>query len=420
MLFGSYFTVLDPKKRCKDSRYLLSCHEEEEVVCGHGDIYRTYFCFFNQLELRLESRVHPTYASLLLSYQVMHGLTKLWLRNDHSVIIANSTAYDEIIYVDFVQRGQPQSYIYRIKTFFYGYLLKVRVSVLDNVDNNNVMVSMFDGPILVNSSYLYEMDKFIYVGGFAITYRVDIIASVQREGLGFDIHFVRDKSRSTDVSLSNLNNTFNTSSNTMDRDRIFYHKYFRVKTNTDDNFVKLSFTNIRELSGSSYNCEYGGYILSEVWPHHNHFIVNGPYCTQHGTEPLVNEVKTFHSTHPHLILIIYSYTFQTDVDISFESTPCQGITNICNLFCGQHATYRFQDIGKPLNYVVMKARESESTCTVQLQVIKSCVNVQQLSSRGGKICLVNINVRTGMIHTILHLQNNFRQVFLYIYNIIMV
>ena len=224
-------------------------------------------------------------------------------------------------------------------------------------------------------------------------------------------------SNSTDVSLSNVNHTFNTSSNTKDRDGHFYHKIFRVNTNIDDKFVKLTFTNIRELSSPSYNCEHGGFIVSELWGYYEYPIVYSPYCTQHGTEPLVNEVNTFHSAHPHLVLIIFSYTFQMDVDILFETTPCEGITNICNVFCGQFATNHVMRIGEPLNYVVLNSKDSISTCIVQLQVIKGCIKVQQVSDRTGLVCYLSISVKEGMIQTIFHLQNNFRQVLTGISNV---
>ena len=77
-----FVDVRNQTRRCDDSRYLLLCHGDEEQLCGHGELYRNYFCFFNRLDMLLESRVYPTYSSVLITYQVLHGLTTLWL-NQH-------------------------------------------------------------------------------------------------------------------------------------------------------------------------------------------------------------------------------------------------------------------------------------------------------------------------------------------------
>ena len=369
----------------------------------------TYFCFFNQLELNLESRVHPTYSSLLFSYQVLHGLTELWLEESHSRIDVSGTKLLDIISVPFRPVSQLyilQTYRYTIHTY-YGFLLLVGIKKLDPVDNKDIFVSVFDGPILVNSSYLYEMHKFMYEGGYTITCQVDIINDIRLQGNGLGIIFQRIKPKITDVNLANLDDTFNTSINTMRRNGIFYHNYLRVNS-TDDHFVKVTFKDIRTFFGPSYNCEFGGFVLSEFWQFHHK--VYGPYCTQHGTEPLVNEMKTFYSKNNYITLIIYSYTFQIDVDISFQTTTCESLTNICDAFC---TDYRNQYFHRKLsvNYKLIMYSTVKSTCTVQLRVIKGCLMVQRTSYEVGSLCSVFIYVQAGMIQTTLQIQHNFRQVY---------
>ena len=127
----------------------------------------TYFCFFNQLELRLESKVHPTYTSLVVSYQVLHGLTKLWFGDLPAIYVIEAEKEKEVPkHVRFISINlayQLLSYLYNFKVLLSRYLLYVGIEVLDTVKHYDVRVSIFDGPYLVNSSYLHEMDKFTYL-----------------------------------------------------------------------------------------------------------------------------------------------------------------------------------------------------------------------------------------------------------------
>ena len=343
---------------------------------------------------------------MLLSYQVLHGHTELWLEESHSRINVNARKLVDTILVVFTPVNRTyllQSYRYTIQTS-YGYLLLMGIKKLHTVRNkDDIVVSVFDGPILVKSSYLYKMHKFKYQGGFTITCRVDIINTVGLKGSGLDILFQRTKPKHTDVTLETLDDTFNTSINTMKRDGIFYHKYLRVN-NTGGHFMKVTFTDMRTFSGPSYNCEYGGFVISDYWQFHHR--VYGPYCTQHGTEPLVNEVKTFHSKNTYLTLIIYSYTFQMDVDLTFQTTQCEGLTNICDAFCTDQGYY-FR-VQLPVNYQLLRFIKVKSTCRVQLRIVKGCLNVQSTSSEVGLICIVTLFVQDGMIRTALQMQQNFR------------
>ena len=381
----------------------MRCQEEEEQICGHGDIYMTYFCLFNQLELRLESRVNSTYASLLVKYQVLHGLTRLLLEETHSQFdFTEKLNRIPLTFRSLDFSHLLQSYRYTIKTF-YRYILEIGLFISEPLNDDIVFVNIFDGPILVNSSLLHEMHGFRYVGGFTITCQVDIINSTFVIGDRMAIVFQMITQDITDVNLVNPGDTYNTSINTMQRNKTLYYKYIRVKTASP--FVKLTFTKIRTFAGQSYGCEYGGFVVSDFW--NLHMQVLGPYCTQHGTEPLVNDVTTFYSRNPFLTLIIYSYTFQIDVDISFQSTPCEGVTNPCNLFCGNYSKYH-QDKSTPVNYVLLSAHDTRFSCRIQLQIVKGCLKVQRISDNRNAVCITVIHVRLGVLQTILQMQNNFR------------
>ena len=391
------------KKLCKDIRYVLSCHEDEELLCGHGDIYMTYFCFYHQLQLKLESRVHPAYTSLVLSYQVLHSLINLWM--EESFFFINSTRN---LYVSPVSLKAlditylMQSYRYTIKTY-YGCKLFVWLNIHNHTENEMISIRLFDGPILVNTSFLYEMESFKYFAGFAVTFGVDIQNSVMPTSDRFDIKFYKIRLEIIDVEILNNNHTFNTSLNTENRNGIFFYKYLRMN-NTDNDFVKISFTNIRTYAGSSYNCEYGGFVLSDFWEHQ--VSVHGPYCTQHGMEPLVNDVTTFHSKNSYLVFIVYSYTFQLDVDISFQSTLCEGLTNICDAYCGPVAPlHRLQ---KAVNYDELAYRYDRGACALTLDIPTGCVIVQGLTTRIMDACLFNLYVRSGVLKTTMQMQNNFK------------
>ena len=387
----------------------MRCLKDEEQLCGHGDIYMTYFCLFNQLELRLESRVDSTYASLLVKYQVMHGLTYLWLNETQSHVAFRQVLF--IIPIQFdgaIYDNQLQSHRYTVNTF-YRFLLEIGINVIyiDDISHKNadglISVRIFDGPILVNSSFLYEMDGFSYVGGFTITCQVDIINVIILKRCGIKLIFQRRLQETLDVNLANIEDTYKTSVNTIKRNSIFYYKYIRVRT--ANHFVKLTFTNIRTFSGQSYSCEYGGFVVSD-FPN-IHVQVIGPYCSRHGTEPLVNDVNTFHSRNNFLTLIIYSYTFHIDVDISFQYTQCEGVTNICNVYCGKHADlYNDNKFHSAKNFVVYYERK-RFRCKVHLQIRKQCVMVQRTWDERNAVCIVVIYPRLGVMKTTVQMQNNF-------------
>ena len=396
-----YFVGFSHKMLCKDSRYVLQCLTDKELLCSHGYFYMNYFCFYNHLELLLESRVHPTYTSLLLSYQVIHGRSSLMMQESQG----HSFIFHKITFTPFITKQTYSMQSYRfIMTTLYGFQLIVGYNIDDITFYENVSVSIFDGPFLVHSAFLHEKKEFAHYGGPIITCRIDIDNHFRISENKLDIFFRRAEQNITNFTLTDLGETFNISVNSNKRRALYFYKYIRVSS-TIHPFVKATFTNIRTFSGSSYNCQYGGFVLSDFW--RLHVRVHGPYCSQHGTEPLVNDVTTFHSKNDFLVLIIYSYAFQIDVDILFQPTRCEGLTNACNLFCGEYATYHSWE-SNPLNYVIISKRHTKYFCSVVIQIKKGCVKVQGISTEGNRMCAVTIYPQTAILQTVFEMQNNFR------------
>ena len=284
--------------------------------------------------------------------------------------------------------------------------MSVRINTLNFIGNNNVSVSIFDGPIFVRSSTLNDINHFQYDGGNEVTCGIDVLNGDVPDVDGLEIVYTAHKQTLNHVKLSNVDDTFNITVNTRQRHgAIFYYKYLKVKA--ENSFVKMTFTKVHSLSGTSYNCKYGGVVFSDL----SKFAVgiNGPYCSQYGTSPLGNDVNTFYSMQNYLIFLIYSYTFQINVEIFFQRSHCEGITNMPNLLCGDDAVYKYVE-SPPINYIHLGIRTNKLQCIINIQIIKGCVIVQRLFSVNNAVRLIAIDVRAGKMLTALQVNSNFRYV----------
>ena len=358
--------------------------------------------------MRLESKVDPTYASLLITYQSLHGLTKLFLDEYFS-----DKTYTRTAVLNLHAPFRRLSFMYQLQSYritirvYYGFLVGVSISTRDVANNNHVSVSIFDGPILVNTFFLNDIDGFLHVGGYEITCGIVILDGDVPKVNGLDIEYEIYRQTLDHVKLSNVNDTFNITVNTRQRNgTIFYYKYLKVEA--ESSFVKMSFSKIRSLSGTSYNCEYGGLIFSDLWRLRT--AVYGPYCSQYGISPLGNDVKTFHSGQNNLILLIYSYTFQIDVDILFQRSDCEGVTNMCTLLCGAQGKYS-RIFNPPVNYVFIARQVNKLFCKISIQLIKGCMKIQRLYSDSNAVCIIGIYVRAGAMLTAMQVKNDFRYVY---------
>ena len=362
------------------------------------------------MQLRLESRVHPTYASVSVMYQVQHGVTQLWMEEYHRYTqyihhLGKLPIFRNYLY-HLNRTYLLQSYRYVIHTV-YGFKILVGFNVTNSTNNKDVSVDILDGPILAKRSFIPQMHEFSYIGGFTVTCNINFINSVLEPQYNFEIVYQKVNQRTTDVKLLNIHDTFNLSLNTMEKDEFLYYKTIRVKS-PKSHYVKISLVDIKTFTGASYNCEYGGFVISDFWT--NPLAVNGPYCTQHGMEPLVNDVTELHSRNSFIVFIIYAYgnSFQMDIDLSFQSTPCHGLTNICDIICGPFHSVYFRK-GKPKHYNLLRRRETKLSCSVSLQLIRGCIKVQGLSNKGLPLCVFNLYViRNAVMKTVLQMQSNFR------------
>ena len=362
------------------------------------------------MELRLESRVDPTYASLLITYQLLHGLTKLWMDEYFSdKTYTRTTVF--IIKAPFNSMSVKvplQTYRMTIRVY-YGFLVGISIFTYYVTNNKHVSVSIFDGPILVNTSFLGDIDGFLYIGGYEVTCLIVVLNGDVPEVNGLEMQYEIYRQTLDHVKLSNVDDTFNITVNTRQRNgTIFYYKYLKVEA--ENSFVKMAFSKIRSLSGTSYNCEYGGLIFSDLWRLRT--AVYGPYCSQYGISPLGNDVRTFYSGQNNIILLIYSYTFQIDVDILFERSECEGVTNMCTLLCGAQGKYRHMR-NPPINYIHLGGQMTKLFCKINIQLMKGCMKIQRLYSDNNAVCIIGIYVRAGAMLTAMQVNNDFRYVYHY-------
>ena len=287
---------------------------------------------------------------------------------------------------------------YTVRTY-YGYGLSGAVFSQQVHPSDGVVVNIFDGPFLLRS-YTHHPSLFTR---FTAGILVHILLKVPSRTINSTIIMAYRKKQHTYAyhKLTDVGETYNISVNTMKTHKrnVFYYKYIAVAV--DDGFIKLTVRNIRTLSGGSFSCEYGGFAISDLWIHHVNVI--GPYCTQYGSEPLVNDVRTFYSAKNYLTFLVYSYTFQLDIDISFETTSCEGITNVCDLACwGQGFINK-----RPSNYHIVLG-STQNKCRLTIIFRRRCIILQKTSTDNRFECWYNILAEGGFMNTTFQTQNTFR------------
>ena len=287
---------------------------------------------------------------------------------------------------------------YTIQTY-YGYGIASGIYFKNTSITDGVIVSYYDGPMLVESFNTSVLNKHSFKGGFLVRF----LLQIPTRGMnGTSIKTYRKYRHTyTYFKLTSNGEAYNISVNTMHNTKRtpFYYKYIAVAV--DDGFIKLTVKNIRALSLGSYGCQYGGFAISNLWIHHLNVI--GPYCTQHGTEPLVNDIRSFYSSKSYLTFLVYSYTFLLDIDISFQQTPCEGITNVCSLYCWAEG---FPN--KQLKNHEIIDMDTSAMCQLIIVVIKQCVVVQRTEASEHYQCRFYIKAKGGQLNTTFQTQNNFR------------
>ena len=382
---------------------ILVCNNDEELLCGHGDIYMTYFCFYNKMIVDMYEFEANAYLSVLLVYQVIENIQQSLIVKKFTRYIGVDTPsmplHKSTIIFNFMRfNGPMRIYRYTIKTY-YGYGLKGIVYFQQVHTSDSVVVDIYDGPFLLRSYTQREIRYYEFTAGFLvrILYKVPSITINSTITMAYR----KTQHNCTYHRLTDVGETYNIAVNTMETPKrtSFYYKYIAVTVN--DGFIKLTVRNIRTLSGGSYSCEYGGFAISDLWIHH--LSVIGPYCTQYGSEPLVNDVRTFYSAKNYLTFFVYSYTFQLDIDISFEATTCEGITNVCDLYCwGIGILKKVTE-----NYTVVKGSNLK-TCRLTIIIQRRCIILQRISAGAPSPCWFTILAEGGFMRSTLKTQNFFR------------
>ena len=373
---------------------VLMCNGQVLAICETLNTPIYYLCMFNEVEILLEKEFNFPKYSVLLSYQVVaRTQAELMLYNYHVTLISQS-GVEQIPYSSsFLNTNTIHSYLYTIWTH-HGRGINVSMDALAIAEETDAFVNILDGPVLVESFLLYNLTqkRYSYKGGFRVTIGIELVAKfIQTVAtLAYDTFKLRPQFLALDKHKGFIRNL---SMNTMRRthNQILYYKYVTVITNKDK-YIRITFTNLARYAGASYMCEHGGFVLSDFLK--THWWVTGPFCTQHGTEPLVNDVRTFLSRVNHITFILYSYTFEMDVDITFEQTHCQGITNPCTQYCDRRRRTDYSRVG---NYR-MQLYRSRMGCSLYIVLVKGCVVLQEtLQNEITKVCNIGVLAENGSL-----------------------
>ena len=321
---------------------------------------------FNKLNIELNNILSYPKMSILLSYEIVQKQAVIYYLNDyHRYMVREGTTYIPFDSTLFNIIGY-QSYLYTVWVA-HGLGININIEAFVIKYQTNAFVNIYDGPILVKSTTLYELasNRFRYQAGFRVTIGITMIDDLTRVLAKLSYSHYHYKPQ--EIYIENSTRTISIDTAKRNHNQIFYYKYLTVTT-MKSKFVQIAFTNLAKFSEASEGCEYGGFALSDVLEHH--ISVTGPFCSQHGTEPLVNAINTFHSTQNFITIFIYSYKFQMSVDIVFSETFCGGITNPCDRFCNPNLELPTQ------NYRV-KFSSRYLICSGDIYIENGCVVVQK-------------------------------------------
>ena len=109
--------------------------------------------------------------------------------------------------------------------------------------------------------------------------------------------------------------------------------YYRSWQFTSDSFIKLELTALRQFSGHTQECLFGGMVLNDIGNPLK--LQYGSICTTYqGYEPLFSTPSWYFNQHGG-VLTVYAFHnyFTIDIDLTLTSQLCEGITNICSTHC---------------------------------------------------------------------------------------
>ena len=380
-------------RSCFGPTVSLTCNIETRFVCGHRQRFSYFLCVFNKLTVKLINIIRFPKFSAFLSYEIVQRLPTTFQLLDYHTFLLHENTTNLPIFVSHLSHNIYLSYLF---TIWAVHGLGINIKIADSTLNNqtNVIVNIYDGPVLVKSSTLKELatNRFRYQAGFRVTVGFTILDNVFGELVTLSYGAYHYKPQVISINKYEKS-TISIDTAKRNHNQIFYYKYLTVTT-TQSKFVQLTFKNLTKFSEVSEGCEDGGFVLSDNLK--DHFLVAGPFCSQHGTEPLVNAINTFYSSGNFITVFVYSYNFQMTVDIVFNQTPCEGITNPCIRFCKKwQQRYPLQ------NYRTTFSKNAH-TCGGNLFIERGCVVVQKTPTER-VVCDLTVVASAGQIKT-----SNFR------------
>ena len=384
-------------RSCFGPTVLLTCKNETRLACGYRPRHSYFLCVFHKLIVKLINVIRFPKLSALLSYEIVQKLPATFhLYDYHTCLTHKVTENVPFLLAHLSNEATYQSYLYTIWAV-HGLGISIKIADIALNNQTNVFVNIYDGPILVTSSTLNELasNRFRYKAGFRITIGFTILDDVVGElaKLSYSAYYYTQQVIPIDkYEKSTLTISIDTAKR--NHNQIFYYKYITVVT-INSKFVQMTFTNLTKFSEMSEGCEDGGFVLSDNLQ--DHFLVTGPFCSQHGTEPLVNAINTFYSSHNFITIFVYSYKFQMKVDIVFRQTSCEGITNPCIRFCKKKQPRQLP----PQNYRTTFS-SNVSTCGGNIFIERGCVVVQKTPTER-VVCDLTVIASVGQIKT-----SNFR------------
>ena len=365
-------------KTCFGPFVKLVCYKDIRTICGTRNRYSYYLCLSNKLKITLQNEHRFSKVSMLLSYEIVQKLVvPFLLYDDQKYIFYTKTMVLPITQISI----NTKTYISHLYTIWaaHGKGIATQLSAMPVQKETNMFVKISDGPVLVRSFSLYLLPTrgLKYKAGFRMTIGIEFIDTIMHPSV--KVSYKTYAIRSQEIYLYQYPGAkWKTSIDTTKREhkQVLYYIYFMVFSSVP-NFVQITFTNLTKFSDASQGCEDGGFVLSDNF--YDHTDVAGPFCTQHGTEPLVNAVRTFYSTHHYITIFIYSYTFQIEVLITFQQTTCEGITNPCYRVCNQYKEY-IAEYETPKHYDI-SASYYHHSCKASIYLDQECVVVQKIPGK---------------------------------------
>ena len=218
-------------------------------------------------------------------------------------------------------------------------------------DNSNcasyIPYKIMDGPLTIFESKLCMPSgvdtaedpqlSHTYNGSFQVSVCYHMLEQVVAHGATLLMKYRTKKLPYNIVNMSSRSNHLSVSFVMSSENRSTYYERWRIFAS---NPIEIEFVQINKFQGFYSNCLYGGFIIREDWVDRGVDedlteirAMYGPYCSQFGGEPLVNDIKQFQMKSNTSSITSYGYVgyFEIDITVRVKTTSCFGLTNVCVL-----------------------------------------------------------------------------------------